>query len=130
MDWLKQATDPGELRNLIEIQALPAKVVRNPDGSVNRATPQWGAFATVYAKIDSTGGKEFQAGRQVNPQLTHELTVWWKAGIVPSQRIKFQDPNNEATRFFDIQAVVNPNNEVRYQLLLHCKELVGREAVT
>lgn len=120
----------GELRNPLVIQTLPAPVVRNLDGSEKRSTDQWATFVKTRGKIDDQGGKEFFAAKSVNASLTHEITIRWRRGIQPKMRVMFADPVERITRYFDIQSIPNPNNGVRWILLLHCRELVGREAQT
>lgn len=121
----------ADLRNLVAIQSLPALISRNSDGSEKRTTEQWSnLWANVPAKIDTAGGLEFYTAKQVNDQLTHEITIRWHKGVQPTMRVLFNDPVEGATRYFDIRAVLNPNNGVRWILLLHCRELVGREAQT
>jgi SPP1 family predicted phage head-tail adaptor len=117
----------GDLRDVIVIQALPTAIARNPDGSEKRTTDQWATFATARAKIDSQGGKEFYAAKTVNAALTHEITVRWQQGITTGMRAQFIDPVEGTTRYFDIQSIVNPNSQERWILLLHCRELIGRE---
>jgi SPP1 family predicted phage head-tail adaptor len=115
---------PADLINRGTIER--AAITRAGDGGEVKA---WQALATTSAAIDTKGGKEFYRARQVNAELTHELTIWYQ-DVQPSDRFKYVDPKSNATRYFDIQAVVNPSNEQRHMLLLHCRELVGREVNT
>lgn len=125
----------SELRNVVVIESLPAKRARNTDGSEKRSDDQWKPFPTESgtprrAKIDTKGGREFFQARSVNAELTHEITVRWQAGIESKMRVRFDDPLNATRRYFDIHAVVNPENQARYVLLLHCRELVGRSVTS
>jgi SPP1 family predicted phage head-tail adaptor len=119
----------GDLRNQITIQSLFTPRPRNPDGGENRSDDSWIAYVALAAKIDTTGGREFQQARSVNATLTHEITIRYYAGIKPNMRILFAD-RIEGNRYFQIVSVLNPNDAIRYSLLLHCTELVDREATT
>lgn len=120
----------GTLRNPIVIQALPVPPVRNSDGSEKRTPDQWQLFCNARASIDDSGGREFWAAKQVNADLTHEVKIRWRKGITPGMRILFHDYNQDLDRYFDIRGIVNPNDQIRRILLLHCRELIGRQSVT
>ena len=103
-------------------------MARNLDGGEKRSSSQWTQFTTAWGRIDSKGGAEFFRAKAVNADLTHEITIRWQPGITPKMRVLFQDPNDGSDRYFDIQSIPNPNNQIAYILLLHCRELLGREA--
>ena len=105
---MERPFNPGDLCNQVVIQALPAPPARNTDGSQRRSGGEWATFAEAWAKVDTRGGKEFFAARAVNAELTHELTIYWQAGIQSKMRVLFADPVEDAARYFDIQAIVNP----------------------
>ncbi len=120
----------SELRNQIVIEGLPFTISRNANGSEARTGSEWQPLCNAGAKIDTQGGREFFNAKQLNTELTHEITIRWQPGIVTKMRVRFDDPVEGVTRYFDIRAIVNPNNQTRWILLLHCRELVGREIQT
>ncbi len=120
----------GELRNQITIQVMPSPRPRNADGGETRSDDKWMTYVVCAAKIDTAGGQEFMRARAVNATLTHEITIRWFQGIKPNMRVLFSDPIEGVDRSFNISSIVNPNTEIRYSLLLHCVELVGRTATT
>jgi SPP1 family predicted phage head-tail adaptor len=111
----------GTLRNRIVLQS--PMISRGVDASEFK---QWNDDATVWAMIDTQGGRQFNQARMVNAELTHEITIRWRSGVSPLMRIRYDDPKSSA-RYFDIRSVVNPENEKRHMLLLHCVELIGRQ---
>ncbi len=125
---IEKSVAAGDLRNEIVIEAIDSVPERNEDGSEGRAGDQWQPFVQARAKIDTQGGREFFQAKQINAQLTHEITIRWQQGITSKMRVRFEDPVEGTTRYFDIASPpVNPNNGIRWILLLHCRELVGRE---
>lgn len=127
---IARTLNAGELRNVIVIQSLPAVIAQDSRGGENRGEDQWSTVVTAHAKIDTQGGREFMAARAVNAELTHEISIRWMPGLGPGMRVLFTDPSTGNNRYFDIRAVVNPNNEIPYSLLLHVRELVDRVSVT
>jgi len=108
----------GELRHRITIQQMTATT----DASGNR-TEAWTEFYTCSAKIEPRGGRElFQADR-VSADLTHDVTIRYKAGILPAMRVLYADPKNALTeRHFEIRATF-AHKERREWLMLICREL-------
>lgn len=125
-----QFFNPGELTCQVVIEKLPATKARNADGGEKRSADQWEGHCERWAKIDTQGGREFYRARSVDNSLTHELTVYWNVGITPKMRVRFDDPIEGVTRYFSIEAVVSKDPGRNWVLLLHCKEVVGREART
>lgn len=122
--------NPGELTCQIVIEKLPATKARNADGGEKRSVDQWETHCEAWAKIDTQGGREFYRARSVDNTLTHELTIYWQLGITPKMRVRFEDPIELVTRYFSIEAIPSKDPARSWMLLLHCKELVGREART
>lgn len=117
----RQSFEPGKLRHRITIES--AATAQGSDGFEQKT---WMELATVWAAISTIGGREFFQAKQVNAELSHEVTVRWRPGITAEQRIRFEDLANGTTRYFDILSVRNPD-ERRVVLYLYCRELVGKE---
>jgi SPP1 family predicted phage head-tail adaptor len=108
----------GALRHRIAIQS---KTVAT-DGNGNRSET-WADHYTCWASISSSGGREFYQARQVNAELTHEVSIRFKAGITAIMRIKYTDPkDSNAIRYLEIRAVNNPDQR-RRMLSLMCREV-------
>ena len=73
----------------------------------------------LAARIDTSGGREWSAAKAVTAELTHLVTMRWRKSILPSKRLRYDDPKDNSTRYFDIRAVVNPD-EKKIWLQLHC----------
>lgn len=112
----------GSLRNRIVLQQ--ASATRAADGSEVKT---WNDLMTVSAMIDTQGGREFYQAKAVNAELTHEITIRYQTGLAPAMRVKFTDPKENTDRYFDIRSILNPDNQKRRVLLLHVRELVGRQ---
>ena len=114
----------GKLRNLVVLQQ-PA-IGRGSDGSEIKAYPD---TASVRAEIIFGTGREFVAAKSVDADLTHMLTIRYYPGIASDWRVKFHDPLDGSTRYFDVRSVKPLGPTRRYQLL-QCRELVGLEPQT
>lgn len=108
----------GYLRHSILIEQKTVTV----DASGDR-TEAWTTYADVYANIATNGGREFFAAKQTIADLTHAITIRFIAGIKPDMRVRFVDPkNSETSRYFNIRAVVNPDERNEMQML-QCSEI-------
>lgn len=74
---------PGQLNRLIELQQL----VIHPDqqGGGNAV---WTTTATVWAGIEPLRGREFFEARQVQQEVTHRITIRYRADLSPAWRVR------------------------------------------
>jgi len=59
--------------------------------------------------------------------VTHLVDIWRYQGLAEDWRIRFDDPLEGKTRYFDIRSI-QPMGEMRLWNRLQCRELIGREA--
>jgi SPP1 family predicted phage head-tail adaptor len=78
-------------------------------------------YLTVWAAIEQGAGREFMAAQQLQPELSHTITIRYRTGISDKQRIKYIVGG--VTRTFAIHSVVDPL-ERHEQLILSCSEIV------
>ncbi len=102
----------GELRQRITLQQKT--VTRDSYGA---EVISWTDVATVYAFVQPLQGREFFESQRINAEITAKITIRFRAGIRPFDRIKYGD------RLFDIQSVINPD-ERRRELQLMVKEVI------
>jgi SPP1 family predicted phage head-tail adaptor len=103
----------GNLRHRVTIQSLGTRV---DDGAGGGSIP-FADVATVWAEVHPlTGREQFLAGA-FNPALTHRVTIRYRPGIKPSDRIVY------GTRVLDIKSVADVEERHR-QLEMLCEELV------
>jgi SPP1 family predicted phage head-tail adaptor len=76
---------------------------------------------TVWASLSATGGSEFIAAQQLQPELTHEVKLRYRTGVTAKHRLVF------GSRIFSVHAVLNPL-ERNEQLALYCSELASTAA--
>ena len=69
---------------------------RDAEGGV---TESWATFATVWAKVIGTGGKEFFAAAAVNAEHTATFKIRYQTGILQTMRIVWDG------RDYDIRAI-------------------------
>lgn len=100
----------GRMRNRITIQQRT--VSRDTDGAPLEA---WSDYATVWAEIEQTGGREFYAAKQINSKLTHEIRIHYNAAIVSSMRVVW------GTRTLFIESALQDEGAHRFTVL-HCSE--------
>ncbi|HRC61626.1 MAG TPA: phage head closure protein [Dehalococcoidia bacterium] len=109
----------GRLRNRVVIQRRTGAV-----NAFNEPTDTWSALATVWAGIEPISGREYFAAQQVQSELTHRVTIRYLEGVTPKDRVAWTDPATQATRYFDIRAVIDRDERHREQQLM-CVEHAG-----
>ena len=71
----------------------------------------------AWASIDPLSGRELWNALQVQPDVTHKITIRYRSGVNPKMRIKF------GTRYFNIVSVID-REEMRTAMDLTCTERV------
>mgnify|MGYP001255372296 CR=1 FL=1 len=106
--------NPGELRHRIIFQRLVETT-----NEVGETVQTLEDYATVWAAIEPTTGREYYEAQKLQPELTYKITVRYRNDITPDMTIKFKD------RAFQITSIINPKerNEV---LQIMCTEQVKR----
>lgn len=99
----------GSLRRLIVIESNTTTV-----NAVGEAVSGWATYRTAWARVESQGGREFQAAQQQVATLTHLITVRYHPSkvITAGMRVKI------GTRTMDIVAAADPTDAKRTQSLL------------
>ena len=100
----------GDLRHRVTIQATTA--VQDSSGSYPES---WSDVATVWARMRPISGREFFAAEQAQSEVTHEVTIRFRRGISPANRLLFDG------RVFDIGAVINADERNEW-MILYCTE--------
>lgn len=103
----------AELRHRIKFQSLS----RTPDGQ-GGFTESWTDFTEVWAKIIPKNGKERYFSQQIQPVISHEITVRWLEGITTEMRILFEG------RIFQIHSI-RRDIEERWFITIDAEEGVG-----
>lgn len=112
-----KALEAGRLDKRVTIQTL----VESSDGAGGQ-NRSWAAGAlTVWASVEPGTGREFAAAQQLQPELSHIVTIRYRTGITPKMRIKYMAGG--VTRTFSIHSLVDPL-ERHEQLQLYCSEIV------
>jgi SPP1 family predicted phage head-tail adaptor len=94
----------GNLRHLIDIEQNVIAVDENGDRS-----EAWSSIHQCWASIETGNGREFFAARQVMADLTHTIRMRYRAGLSPAMRVRYTDQKTQATRYFDIKSILNPD---------------------
>lgn len=76
----------GDLRHRITIQQL-TQTRSTTDRSVVKT---YTTFAEVFAYVETLSGRKFWATRAVNSETTHEITIRYRAGILPTMRVLWE----------------------------------------
>jgi SPP1 family predicted phage head-tail adaptor len=100
----------GDLRRQITIQQRDATV-----DSFKQEVVTWTTFATCWAEIDPMSGRELMAAGAQQFEMTHEITIRYRAGVTPAMRVLYQG------RIFNIVAVIDNDTQHR-KLTLVCQE--------
>ena len=78
----------GKLDRRIELQRRN----ENQDES-GQPVRTWGTYATVWTRILQPGQKEFFASDKPNTEIIQIFKIRYRAGILPTDRIKSDDGN-------------------------------------
>lgn len=76
--------------------------------------PTWGTYATVYAEVAFTGGKEFSAAKQAHAEVDTVFVIRVGCSVNNRMRVNYQG------RYFDILAVDDITDLDRVRLI--CRE--------
>lgn len=103
----------GTLDRRVEIQR-DAGTTQN---AANEEIEDWRKVATVWASIVPLSGTERIVAEQTQADVTHTVTLRYRAGVTPKMRIIYGE------RRLEILSVVEGLKR-RRELILNCKELV------
>ena len=115
----EETFNPGTMRHVVALQQ--PTITRGADGGEIKTYPD---TATIRAEVAFGSGREFFAAKSVDADLTHTLTIRYYPGLGPDWRVKFVDPIEGTTRYFDVRSIQALGTMRRYQMLM-CRELVG-----
>jgi len=87
------------------------------EDSANGDTTAPTDIATVWAGITTSGGREFYEAKRLNPELTHQVELRYRTGIVAGMRLVVGDA------VLRVIAPIDPDGR-RRKLLVMCQELV------
>ena len=76
----------------------------------------WAAVATLWAAVEPLRGREFYQAQQVNADLTHKVTIRYRAGVSEKQRILY------GSRILEIASPPIDREERHIDLELLCVE--------
>lgn len=100
----------GKLRRRIEIQRRTAT-----QDDYGQPLTTWTTEITTQAEFEPLNGRELVAAQAVQSEVTHTVTIRYRAGITPAMRIKYDG------RLFNIHAVLDEAERHRMLTLL-CSE--------
>lgn len=76
-------------------------------------------FATVRGSIRPLWGTELFTAKQVLPEVTHEVRIRYRSGIVASMQFVHR------SRTFEVLEVHDADLELQHEMLLMCKEQIN-----
>lgn len=102
----------GELKHRIRIQSRSSA-----DDGAGGNTITFVDLATVWARITTQNGREFEEQKKITPELTHMVRMRFRGDITPDMRVVW------GSRMFNILAVYDPDGE-QVELLIPAQEIV------
>ncbi len=84
-------------------------------------TGTWSDVVDLYAWIAPVSGQEGVREDQTSNQITHRITIRWRSGITPRNRVTYN------SRIFNIHSVRTIDEQAR-EMILDCVEMVGQTA--
>ena len=100
----------GDLRTRLVLE----EPVRTPDGG-GGANESWVEMATVWGRIETRPGREVVQADRVSATVTHDITIRYRAGVLPEMRFR------SGMRIFHILSVVDVEDRGR-RLICRCEE--------
>jgi SPP1 family predicted phage head-tail adaptor len=104
--------DIGSMRHKITLQSLD-KTATDGGGNYNEV---WDNVADVWAKVSPISGQQFIIAGQHNQQLTHTVSMRYRADITPAMRFLYRG------RILRIQYIQNID-ERNIELRINCIEV-------
>jgi len=100
----------GDLRHRVRLQGLA--LAGDGGGGFEES---WSDLAEIWADVQPVAGVEVALGEQRRHRVTHEVTIRYRFGVQPSQRIIHDG------RALYILGIVNPGERNAF-LTLRCEE--------
>ena len=100
----------GDLNRRITLQARGST-----RGSYGQQSNTWTDWATCWARIEPSDGREMVAAQAVNAETSHLVTIRYRAGVTAAMRVVF------GARIFNVLSVIEPEM-ARVSLVLACSE--------
>jgi SPP1 family predicted phage head-tail adaptor len=114
----------GKLRYLVAIERKTS--ARDGFGADQEL---WSTVALVYAGFESLNGNELFAAQKINPDVTHKITIRYRAGILATMRVNWTDTTEGRNRIFDILASMDlEQRREKLQLLAVERNIPGDAA--
>ena len=93
----------GRLRHRLTLEAAS----RTPDGG-GGAVESWTTVAQLWGRIEPTGGAEIADADGLGGRITHDITLRYRAGVMPAMRLV------SGGRRFEIMAVIDIDERRRW----------------
>ena len=100
----------GDLR-----QRLTLEEVSRVDDGGGGASETWVTVAVLWAALDPVRGKEDVVADGIEGNVTHEVWLRYRSGVVPAMRF------TQGTRVFEVLSVVDVGERGRW-LRIFCEE--------
>ena len=100
----------GDLRHRVTLQALA--LTGDGGGGFEES---WSDLAEIWADVRPVAGTEIALGEQRQHRVTHDVTIRYRVGVQPSQRVIHD------SRALYILGIVNPGERNAF-LTLRCEE--------
>lgn len=98
----------GALRHRVTIQAL----TRADDGFGGRDNEAWVDVATVWADVVPVSGREAARNGGVQANATFRVTIRWRAGVAPKQRLVWVTNGNKVLNIVSAPPAVGAANSI------------------
>lgn len=108
--------DAGKRRSRVVFQRFSGAVDSFGDPQY-RDDKQWEDVCTLWAAVSPVSGKTFYAAQQAQTEVSHSISVRYRAGLHTSMRIRL------GVRIFRIVSILDPE-ERHEELKIMCWELV------
>ncbi len=115
------AYSPINAGDLTKVVTIQSRTDTDDAGGGGGLTPAWANVGPWHVGISTTGGREFQAAQQLQPELTHEIKGRFRTDVSSKHRLLYV--SNSILRVFAIVARIDPE-ERHEQLVCHCTEIL------
>ena len=107
---MRYTLDSSELTRRVTIQSRPTG-----RGILGDQSTAWTDLVKCWAGIEQLQGRELSLAQAINSEVTHKVTMRYRAGITAAQRVVYQG------RVFNVLDVLDPET-AHVALELMCSE--------
>lgn len=107
----------GRMRHRVTIERRTARTRDAAGHRKGKDRQDWSALCTAWAEVMPLSGRELWTAQQVQPDISHRVTMRYRSGVTPAMRVR------HGGRTLNIESVIN-DGELGASMQLLCREVL------